>query len=70
MSRKTGLDCSGISKPRRISAINGPTAGGGYVLRKGPKVKAAGLTDPARTVNKVWGFNGFAAWLKAGHSAI
>ena len=35
-----GLDCSGISKPRRISATNGPAAGGGYVLRKGANVKA------------------------------
>ena len=35
-----GLECSGISKPRRISAFNGPAAGGGYVLRTGLKVKA------------------------------
>jgi hypothetical protein len=29
----------GFQKPRRISAINGPAAGGAYVLRKGPNVK-------------------------------
>src|SRR5882757_380155 len=39
-----GLDCSGISKPRRISAISGPAAGGGYVLPRGPKVKVSAPT--------------------------
>jgi hypothetical protein len=42
-----GLVCSGISKPRRISAFNGPAAGGGYVLRTGLKVKVAGGPFPA-----------------------
>jgi hypothetical protein len=33
--------------------LDGPAAGAGYVLRKGPKVKAAGLADPASAANKV-----------------
>src|ERR1700736_6314081 len=35
----TGLACSGISKPRRISAFSGPAAGGRYLLPERQKVK-------------------------------
>ena len=35
----SGLVCSGISKPRRISAFSGPAAGGGYLLPERQKVK-------------------------------
>src|SRR6266403_1046051 len=41
MSRQAGSIVRGISKPRRISAISGPAAGGGYVLRRGRKVKVS-----------------------------
>jgi hypothetical protein len=34
-----GLDCSGDFKAAPDIRQNGPTAGGGYVLRKAPKVK-------------------------------
>jgi hypothetical protein len=37
---ETGLDCSGISKAAPdIRFVNGPAAGGRYVLPKRPKVK-------------------------------
>src|SRR6266481_5493183 len=39
MSRQAGSIVRGISKPRRISVISGPAAGGGYLLRDGQKVK-------------------------------
>src|SRR3982074_154563 len=41
MSRQAGSIVRGISKPRRISAISGPAAGGGYLLPRGPKVKVS-----------------------------
>src|ERR1700675_4348849 len=41
MSRQAGSIVRGNSKPRRISATSGPAAGGGYVLRRRPKVKVA-----------------------------
>src|SRR5213082_1422831 len=47
MSRQAGSIVRGISKPRRISAISGPAAGGGYVLPSGPKVKVS--EDQGRT---------------------
>jgi hypothetical protein len=38
----SGLDCSGDFKAAPDIRQSGPTAGGGYVLRARPKVKAGG----------------------------
>src|ERR1700680_496214 len=38
----SGLDCSGDFKAAPEIRLSGPAAGGGYVLRAGPKVKAGG----------------------------
>jgi hypothetical protein len=38
----SGLDCSGDFKAAPDIRINGPAAGGGYVLRTAPKVKVSG----------------------------
>jgi hypothetical protein len=38
----SGLDCSGDFKAAPDIRQSGPAAGGGYVLRAGPKVKVAG----------------------------
>src|SRR3979411_730113 len=38
----SGLDCSGEFKAAPDIRQSGPAAGGGYVLRAGPKVKVAG----------------------------
>jgi hypothetical protein len=44
----SGLDCSGDFKAAPDIRISGPAAGGGYVLRTGPKVKVSGRqADPA-----------------------
>src|SRR5260370_41316198 len=42
MSRQAGLDCSGDFKAAPDIRQSGPAAGGGYVLRTGPKVKVEG----------------------------
>src|SRR5579871_5593554 len=42
LSRHASSIVREFQKPRRISAINGPAAGGGYVLRQGPNVKISG----------------------------
>src|SRR5450756_2548228 len=39
----SGLDCSGDFKAAPDIRQNGPAAGGGYVLRTGPKVKMRGI---------------------------
>jgi hypothetical protein len=47
----SGLDCSGEIKAAPDIRQNGPAAGGGYVLRAGPKVKVRGTrprTQPCR----------------------
>src|SRR4051794_9941254 len=48
MSRHAGSIVRGNSKPRRISASQGPTAGGGYLLPAGQKVKVRGAAGPDR----------------------
>jgi hypothetical protein len=37
----SGLDCSGEFKAAPDIRQSGPAAGGGYVLREGPKVKVS-----------------------------
>src|SRR6202035_3993417 len=51
MSRQAGSIFGGFSKPRRISAISGPAAGGGYVLRNRPKVKVRREQSAGRRPN-------------------
>src|SRR5450759_5016945 len=43
----SGLDCSGDFKAAPDIRQSGPAAGGGYVLRAGPKVKVEGNRTPA-----------------------
>jgi hypothetical protein len=41
----SGLDCSGDFKAAPDIRQSGPAAGGGYVLRAGPKVKVVGTEE-------------------------
>src|SRR3981081_4317055 len=45
----SGLDCSGDFKAAPDIRTSGPAAGGGYVLRAGPKVKVAGIACQNRS---------------------
>src|SRR5262249_23830894 len=49
MSRNTGSDVWGCMRPRRISALGGPAASGGYLLLEAPEVKA-GAPGGARRI--------------------
>ena len=48
----SGLDCSGISKPRRISAFNGPAAGGRLCTAQGAKGQGTRSRRDRLSLNK------------------